>query len=42
MDVSGQQELLRQGKVPLSIILPTYNEAQNIERMIDSIAEALA
>ncbi|HEY7508042.1 MAG TPA: glycosyltransferase family 2 protein [Nitrososphaera sp.] len=41
MDVSGQQELLRQGKVPLSIILPTYNEAQNIERMIDSIAEAL-
>lgn len=41
MDVSGQQELVRQGKVPLSIILPTYNEAQNIERMVDSIAEAL-
>lgn len=41
MDVSRQQELFTHGKVPLSIILPTYNEAENIERMIDSIAEAL-
>jgi dolichol-phosphate mannosyltransferase len=42
LDVSGKQELLDRSRLPLSIVLPTYNEAENIERMIDSIAEALA
>lgn len=27
--------------MPLSVILPTYNESQNIAKMIDSLAEAL-
>ncbi|AFU58745.1 dolichol-phosphate mannosyltransferase [Candidatus Nitrososphaera gargensis Ga9.2] len=27
--------------MPLSIVLPTYNESQNIAKMLDSIAEAL-
>ncbi|HVX03256.1 MAG TPA: glycosyltransferase family 2 protein [Nitrososphaera sp.] len=40
MDVSPQ-ELVRQDKVPLSVVLPTYNESQNIAKMIDSLAEAL-
>ncbi|MEP0824688.1 MAG: glycosyltransferase family 2 protein [Nitrososphaera sp.] len=33
--------MLKTGNVPLSIVLPTYNESQNITRMLDSIAEAL-
>lgn len=36
-----QEELLKTGKVPLSIVLPTYNESQNIASMLDSIAETL-
>lgn len=36
-----QEELLKTGKVPLSIVLPTYNESRNIARMLDSIAETL-
>jgi dolichol-phosphate mannosyltransferase len=39
--VPRQEELVRAGKVPLSIILPTYNESRNIARMLDSIAEML-
>lgn len=39
MDAYGQ--LLKQEKLSLSVILPTYNESQNIATMIDSIAEAL-
>jgi dolichol-phosphate mannosyltransferase len=41
LDAPRQQGLLKPGKFPLSIILPTYNESQNIVRMIDSIATAL-
>ncbi len=37
----AQEELLKTGKVPLSIVLPTYNESQNIAKMLDSIAGAL-
>lgn len=36
-----QEELLKTGKVPLSIVLPTYNESQNITKMLDSIADTL-
>jgi dolichol-phosphate mannosyltransferase len=39
--VPRQEELVKAGKVPLSVVLPTYNESQNIARMLDSIAETL-
>lgn len=41
MDAAGQQELVRPAKMPLSVILPTYNESQNIVSVIESIASAL-
>lgn len=41
LDVTRQRGLLKPGKFPLSIILATYNESQNIVRMIDLIAAAL-
>lgn len=41
LDMPAQEELLKQGKMPLSIVLPTYNESRNITEMLDSIAEAL-
>jgi len=41
VDLPVQEELLKTGKVPLSIVLPTYNESQNIAKMLDSIAETL-
>lgn len=41
VDMPRQEELLKTGKVPLSIVLPTYNEAENITKMLDTIAETL-
>jgi dolichol-phosphate mannosyltransferase len=41
VDVSPQELVVKQDKMPLSVILPTYNESQNISKMLDSIAEAL-
>jgi len=41
VDLPRQEELLKTGKMPLSIVLPTYNESQNIAKMLDSIAETL-
>jgi dolichol-phosphate mannosyltransferase len=41
VDLPTQEELLNTGKMGLSIILPTYNESQNIARMLDSIGEVL-
>ncbi len=41
METPRQEELLKPSKLPLSIILPTYNESQNIVRVIDSIADAI-
>jgi dolichol-phosphate mannosyltransferase len=41
VDLPRQEELLKTGNVPLSIVLPTYNESQNIARMLDSIAKTL-
>lgn len=41
LDASRQQELLRPAKMPLSVVLPTYNESQNIVSVIDSISHAL-
>ena len=42
LDAAGQQELARPARVPLSVILPTYNESQNIISVIESIASALS
>jgi dolichol-phosphate mannosyltransferase len=42
VDLPRQEELLKTGNVPLSIVLPTYNESQNIASMLDSIAGTLA
>lgn len=41
VDLPKQEELLKTDKMPLSIVLPTYNESQNIASMLDSIAEML-
>jgi dolichol-phosphate mannosyltransferase len=41
VDLPRQEELLKTGKVPLSIVLPTYNESENITKMLDSIADTL-
>jgi dolichol-phosphate mannosyltransferase len=41
VEAPKQQGLIRPSRFPLSVILPTYNESQNIIGMIDSIAYAL-
>jgi dolichol-phosphate mannosyltransferase len=41
VDLPRQEELLKTGNMPLSIVLPTYNESQNIASMLDSIVETL-
>jgi dolichol-phosphate mannosyltransferase len=42
VDLPRQEEMVRPSKAKLSIIVPTYNESQNIVRMLDSIAETLS
>jgi dolichol-phosphate mannosyltransferase len=37
-----QEEMVNASKVKLSIVIPTYNESQNIVRILDSIAETLS
>jgi dolichol-phosphate mannosyltransferase len=41
VDLPRRKEMVKSSKTQLSIILPTYNESQNIVRMLDSIAETL-
>jgi dolichol-phosphate mannosyltransferase len=41
VDLPRQKEMVKTSKMQLSIVLPTYNESQNIVRMLDSIAETL-
>ena len=41
MDPRLQKEMLRRETLPLSIILPTYNESQNISEILDSISKAI-
>ena len=41
MDLPRQKEMVKTSKTELSIVLPTYNESQNIVRMLNSIAETL-
>lgn len=41
VETPRQEELLKPSQIPLSIILPTYNESQNIRNVIDSIADAI-
>jgi dolichol-phosphate mannosyltransferase len=42
VDLPTQEEMVKPNKAKLSIVVPTYNESQNIVRVIDSIAEALS
>jgi dolichol-phosphate mannosyltransferase len=42
VDLPWQEEMVKPSKAKLSIVLPTYNESQNIVRMLDSIAETLS
>src|SRR5687768_15452954 len=42
VDLPRQEEMVKPRKAKLSIVLPTYNESQNIVRMLDSIAETLS
>ncbi|HEY6757094.1 MAG TPA: glycosyltransferase family 2 protein [Nitrososphaera sp.] len=37
-----QEEMVKSNKAKLSIVLPTYNESQNIVKMLDSIAQTLS
>jgi dolichol-phosphate mannosyltransferase len=41
VEAPRRQELLKPRALPLSIILPTYNESENIAGVMDSIVEAL-
>jgi dolichol-phosphate mannosyltransferase len=42
LDFRRQEELLKPRKLPLSIVVPTYNESKkNIIKILDSIAKAL-
>lgn len=36
-----QEELLESGRMALSVIIPTYNESQNIVAMLDSVSKVL-
>jgi dolichol-phosphate mannosyltransferase len=42
VDLPRQEEMVKPSKAKLSIIVPTYNESQNIVRMLDSIADTLS
>jgi dolichol-phosphate mannosyltransferase len=42
VDLPRQKEMVKPSKAKLSVVLPTYNESQNIVRMLDSIAETLS
>jgi dolichol-phosphate mannosyltransferase len=42
VDLPRQEEMVKPSKAKLSIVLPTYNESQNIVRMLDSIAETVS
>ena len=42
MDLPRQEEMVKPSKAKLSIVVPTYNESNNIVRMLDSIAETLS
>jgi dolichol-phosphate mannosyltransferase len=41
VDLPRQEEIVKTSKRQLSIVLPTYNESQNIVRVLDMIAEAV-
>jgi dolichol-phosphate mannosyltransferase len=42
VDLPRQEEMFKTSKGKLSIVLPTYNESQNIVKMLDSIAQTLS
>ena len=42
VDLPRQEEMVKPRKAKLSIVVPTYNESQNIVRILDSTAETLS
>jgi dolichol-phosphate mannosyltransferase len=42
VDLPRQEEMVKVSKAKLSVVLPTYNESQNIVKMLDSIAQTLS
>src|SRR3712207_2864571 len=42
VDLPRQEEMAKPSEAKLSIVVPTYNESNNIVRMLDSIAETLS
>jgi dolichol-phosphate mannosyltransferase len=42
VDLPRQEEMVKPSKAKLSIVVPTYNESNNIVSMLDSIAETLS
>ena len=42
MDHPRQEEMVKVSRAKLSIVLPTYNESQNIVKMLDSIAQMVS
>jgi dolichol-phosphate mannosyltransferase len=42
VDLPRQEEMVKVSRAKLSIVLPTYNESQNIVKMLDSIAQMVS
>ena len=42
VDLPRQEEMAKPSEAKLSIVVPTYNESNNIVSMLDSIAETLS
>src|SRR5215471_2268439 len=42
LEPSAGKRLLKPEVLPLSVIIPTYNEAENIERLLDGVARAVS
>ena len=42
MDLPRQEEMVKVSRAKLSIVLPTYNESQNIVKMLDSIVQTVS
>lgn len=41
LDIPAQKELLNRNKLAISVIIPTFNESQNILKMLESVASSL-
>jgi dolichol-phosphate mannosyltransferase len=41
LDIPAQKELLKRNKLAVSVVIPTFNESQNITKMLESVASSL-